>query len=103
MEGRVPMKELAMNELVNSVDKLDDFLSFVIVYAPSRFLPRHKMDLEKAFETIREGLGECREVLETTQAFGPIARYVDEAYVAYKSGKAADGAELLRRAALLLS
>lgn len=87
---------------VNSVDDLQDFISFVILYAPDEFpeedflAKNEQLDLTRAFEEIRRGLTFLRDDLDDRVERGALLRMIDESLDAYRKGDAVKGAHLLQ-------
>lgn len=92
-----------MNQVVNSIDKLDDFLSFVAAYGPDGFMPRHKMDLQKAFSYISEGLDLCRDELGSDEKVLALKNLASQSKDLFENGFAADAAAALQEMSLLLN
>lgn len=92
----------SLGKWVNSLDDLQDFISFVILYAPDEFpeedflAPNEQLDLTRAFEEIRRGLAFLRGDLGEGIGRGALLRMIDESLDAYRKGDAVKGAHLLQ-------
>jgi hypothetical protein len=94
--------EASMSALCSTVDELDDFLAFVLVYAPDRFRPRHNLDLTKAFEEIDVGLQSCASQIGDKQRLAQLMALAEQSLAAYERGDDKGGAFLLQDMAQLL-
>ena len=84
-----------------NIDEIDDFLSFMIVYCPNRFLPRHKFDLESSFDTLSRSALACSEQFapERLTAFLNLAQ---QSLAAYRKGDVLAGSTVLQQMAGLI-
>ena len=80
-----------------NLDEIDDFLGFMVVYCPNRFLPRHKMTLESAFEVLFASLTKCFAQMPSEQAAANARETAERSLAAYRRGDPAAGAELLQQ------
>ena len=85
-----------------NIDEIDDFLSFMLVYCPNRFLPRHKFDLESAFDTLNRSVLNCSEQFppERLNAFLNLAQ---QSLAAYRKGNALEGSTLIQEMERLIA
>lgn len=79
-----------------------DFLSLVIVHAPSDF-PKEdylredeQLTLESAFKELRDGMRFVRPKVANEAMFGALNGQLDQALVAYRQGEDVKGAHLLQ-------
>jgi hypothetical protein len=82
--------------LCNSISELDDFIAFVVLYAPDQFLARHNMDLKKAFMEINTGLDRCSNQIDSKQKLEELKKIVSDSEAAYMRNDVVKGAHLLQ-------
>jgi hypothetical protein len=86
---------------VNNLEDLYSFLGSVIIRAPDRFRdedflpPEEQMNLERAFQELRDGMIFARERVANDTRFAELRRLLDDSLAAYQAGDEARGANLL--------
>jgi len=86
----------------NSIDELDDFIAFVVLYAPNHFLTRHNMDLERAFVEIDSALQNCAGQIGSERKVSELARMSKDAKTFYERTEVIKGAHMLQDMAVLI-
>lgn len=86
---------------VKDIDSLYDFIGYVVLGAPNEFPvedflpPDEQMNLEKAFEELRRGLGVIDLEVANERKLR-LSSLLDESLAAYRSGDDVKGAHLLQ-------
>ena len=92
-----------MNSICKSIDELDDFIAFVLLYAPNSFHARHNMDLQKAFTQMNASIDCCTAQIGNQQSVAKLKTLTAEALAAYMQSDQKKGAHLLQDMAALIS
>jgi hypothetical protein len=85
-----------------SIERLHDFLSTVIVYAPDRFPKRDflteadQMTLDRAFEELNHGMQFVRGRIQDKSVLSRLQQILDASLAAYRGGEDVVGAHLLQ-------
>jgi hypothetical protein len=78
------------------IDEIDDFLSFMLVYCPDRFVPRHKMDLESVFENLNRGALAVLVDRWSSERVAVFLNLAQQSLAAYRNGDALGGSNLIQ-------
>ena len=83
-------------ELIKNVSELDEFLAFVVLYAPTNFLPHHNLDLHSAFSVLLAGVDACASGLGGAERVSEIKAKIVTSLDDYRTGNVVKAAHALQ-------
>ena len=91
-----------MEPLCKTIDEIDDFIAFLVLYCPNHFHPRHNLDLESAFEQLRLSIRACAGEFPSKETMTTVENMSEEALLSYRGGINKQGAHILQDIAQVL-